>query len=82
MRGPFLGEEYKPNIQLILDKCIFYPKGLELDVLILIVLGKEFQGKCLRNVSPESTVKLYCCYIVIMILTVAVIALVIALSGK
>ncbi|XP_038175178.1 C-type lectin domain family 2 member E-like [Arvicola amphibius] len=43
-------------------------------------LGKELQEKCLRNVCPESPVKHYCCYIVIMILTVAVIVLSIALS--
>ncbi|XP_075838763.1 C-type lectin domain family 2 member E-like [Microtus pennsylvanicus] len=43
-------------------------------------IGEKLQGKCLRCVSPDSTVKIYCCCIVIMILTVAVIALVIALS--
>ncbi|XP_057632435.1 C-type lectin domain family 2 member E-like [Chionomys nivalis] len=49
------------------------------DSLQEVKIGKELQGKCLRNVSPESTVKLYCCYIVIMLLTIVVIALMIAL---
>lgn len=40
------------------------------------------QGKCLRIVSRESLVKLYCCYGVIIVLTVAVVALSAALSGK
>ncbi|KAK7799782.1 hypothetical protein U0070_002906, partial [Myodes glareolus] len=63
------------------SKCIEDSSiGLELDVLIFIILGEKLQGKCLRNVSPESPVKLYCCYIVIMVLTVAVIGLSIALS--
>lgn len=82
LRGAFSKEEYKPTIQLILDKCIFYPKCLDLDVLIFIVSDEEPQGKCLRNVSPESPVKPYCCYIVIMVLAVAVIGLLIALPGK
>lgn len=43
-------------------------------------MGKKFQGKCLRFVCTESPVKLYCCYAVIMALTVAVITLSVALS--
>ncbi|XP_051011406.1 C-type lectin domain family 2 member D11-like [Acomys russatus] len=45
-------------------------------------MGKEFQDKCLRIASPESPVKLYCCYVVIMVLTVAVVALSVALSVR
>ncbi|XP_075838255.1 C-type lectin domain family 2 member E-like [Microtus pennsylvanicus] len=44
-------------------------------------MGKRHQGKCLRIISTEPPVKLYCCYVVIMVLTVAVIALSVALSG-
>lgn len=44
-------------------------------------MGKKHQGKCLRIISTELPVKLYCCYVVIMVLTVAVIALSVALSG-
>ncbi|XP_031239447.1 C-type lectin domain family 2 member F-like isoform X2 [Mastomys coucha] len=39
-------------------------------------------GKHLRIASSESPVKLYCCYGVITVLVVAVIALSVALSGK
>uniref|UniRef100_A0A0G2JVV1 C-type lectin domain family 2, member G n=1 Tax=Rattus norvegicus TaxID=10116 RepID=A0A0G2JVV1_RAT len=45
-------------------------------------MGKMFHGKCLRIVSPESPAKLYCCYGVIMVLSVAVVALSVALSVK
>ena len=40
------------------------------------------QGKCHRMVSPVSPAQLYCCYGVIMVLTVAVVALSVLLSGK
>ncbi|EDK99906.1 C-type lectin domain family 2 member I isoform 3 [Mus musculus] len=43
---------------------------------------KIVQGKCFRIISTVSPVKLYCCYGVIMVLTVAVIALSVALSTK
>nr|XP_048296049.1 C-type lectin domain family 2 member E-like [Myodes glareolus] len=52
------------------------------DSLQEVKIGEKLQGKCLRNVSPESPVKLYCCYIVIMVLTVTVIGLSIALSVR
>ncbi|XP_051029215.1 C-type lectin domain family 2 member H [Phodopus roborovskii] len=42
--------------------------------------SKKLQGQCLRMVSPESPAKLYCCYAVIAVLTVAVIVLSVALS--
>ncbi|EGW11211.1 C-type lectin domain family 2 member E [Cricetulus griseus] len=42
--------------------------------------GKKLQGKCLRIIFSVSDVKLYCCYVVIMVLTVAVIALTVAMS--
>ncbi|XP_031239454.1 C-type lectin domain family 2 member D11-like isoform X2 [Mastomys coucha] len=45
-------------------------------------MGKTLQGKSLRIVSPESPVKLYCCYGVITVLSVAVIALSAALSVR
>ncbi|XP_031239440.1 C-type lectin domain family 2 member H-like [Mastomys coucha] len=38
-------------------------------------MNRKLQAKCLRIVSPEFCVKLYCCYGVIMVLTVAVVAL-------
>ncbi|XP_057634392.1 C-type lectin domain family 2 member D11-like [Chionomys nivalis] len=41
---------------------------------------KKLQGKCLRLVSPMSPAWLYGCYAVIIVLTVAVIALSVALS--
>ncbi|XP_028737339.1 C-type lectin domain family 2 member H-like [Peromyscus leucopus] len=44
--------------------------------------GKKLQVQCLRILSPESPVKLYCCYAVIAILTAAVIALSVALSER
>ncbi|KAH0506235.1 C-type lectin domain family 2 member H [Microtus ochrogaster] len=44
-------------------------------------LEELHQGKCLRIISTEPPVKLYCCYVVIMVLTAAVIALSVALSG-
>ncbi|KAK7799056.1 hypothetical protein U0070_027085 [Myodes glareolus] len=50
------------------------------DILREGELGKKFQGKCLRIVSPVSPARLYCCYAVIMVLTVAVIVLSVALS--
>ncbi|XP_005087196.2 C-type lectin domain family 2 member E-like [Mesocricetus auratus] len=43
-------------------------------------IGKKLHGKFLRTISTESPVKLYCCYAVIMVLTVAVITLSVALS--
>ncbi|XP_031239457.1 C-type lectin domain family 2 member D11-like [Mastomys coucha] len=45
-------------------------------------MGKMLQGKCLRIVSRESLVKLYCCYGVITVLTVAVVALSAALLAR
>ena len=45
-------------------------------------MGKKIQGKCFRIISTVSPVKLYCCYGVIMVLTVAVIALSVALSVR
>ncbi|XP_075838765.1 C-type lectin domain family 2 member D11-like [Microtus pennsylvanicus] len=45
-----------------------------------LVEGKKLQEKCLRIVSPVSPAGLYCCYAVIIVLTVAVIALSVALS--
>ncbi|XP_028640740.1 C-type lectin domain family 2 member D11-like [Grammomys surdaster] len=45
-------------------------------------MGKTLQGKCLRILCSESPAKLYCCYGVIMVLTVAVAALFAALSVK
>ncbi|XP_038175180.2 C-type lectin domain family 2 member F-like [Arvicola amphibius] len=45
---------------------------------------KELQGQCLRIVFPVSPARLYCCYAVIIVLTVAVVGLsvVLSLSGK
>ncbi|CAO2606828.1 C-type lectin domain family 2 member D11 [Lemmus lemmus] len=43
-------------------------------------MGKKLQGKYHRIVFPVSPARLYCCYTVIIILTVAVIALSVALS--
>ncbi|XP_027285609.1 C-type lectin domain family 2 member D11 isoform X2 [Cricetulus griseus] len=45
-------------------------------------MGKKLQGQCFRIVSVESPVKLYCCYGVITVLTVAVFALSVALSVR
>nr|AFI61952.1 ClrA [Mus musculus] len=45
-------------------------------------MGKKLQAKCLRIISTASCVKLYCCYGVIMVLTVAVVALSVALSVR
>ncbi|XP_063143055.1 C-type lectin domain family 2 member E isoform X3 [Rattus norvegicus] len=48
-----------------------------------VVSGKVLQGKLLRSISPESRVKLHCCYgVVIVVLTVAVVALSVALSVR
>ncbi|XP_076796758.1 C-type lectin domain family 2 member D11-like isoform X1 [Arvicanthis niloticus] len=44
--------------------------------------GKKLEAKCHRVVSPESPAKLYCCYGVITVLTVAVAALSAALSVR
>lgn len=44
-------------------------------------MGKILQGKRHGTISPESCAKLYCYYGVIMVLTVAVIALSVALSA-
>ncbi|XP_041492168.1 C-type lectin domain family 2 member E-like [Microtus oregoni] len=44
-------------------------------------MGKKQQGKCLRKSPTQPRVKLYCCYAVIMVLSVTVIALSFALSG-
>ncbi|KAL6083345.1 hypothetical protein STEG23_036915, partial [Scotinomys teguina] len=43
---------------------------------------KKLQKQCLRNISHVSPVKLYCCYVVIIVLTVAVIVLSVALSVR
>ncbi|XP_075838755.1 C-type lectin domain family 2 member D11-like isoform X2 [Microtus pennsylvanicus] len=43
-------------------------------------LGKSLKRKYLRIISPVHPAKLYCCYAVIIILTVAVIVLSVALS--
>ncbi|XP_031239448.1 C-type lectin domain family 2 member F-like [Mastomys coucha] len=43
---------------------------------------KMLQGKSLRIISSKSHVKLYCCYGVITVLTVAVVALSVALSVR
>ncbi|KAK7799055.1 hypothetical protein U0070_027084 [Myodes glareolus] len=43
-------------------------------------LGKKLERKCLGFISPVSPARLYCCYAVIIVLTVAVIALSVALS--
>lgn len=45
-------------------------------------MGKTLQGKWLRNVYYESHAKLHCCYGVIMVLIVAVVALSVALSVR
>ncbi|XP_034368502.1 C-type lectin domain family 2 member D11-like [Arvicanthis niloticus] len=45
-------------------------------------MGKILQGKFLKIVSPESPAKLYCCYGVITVLTVAVVVLSVALSVR
>ncbi|KAK7797537.1 hypothetical protein U0070_000969, partial [Myodes glareolus] len=47
---------------------------------LLEMTDEEQQGQCLRIVSPVSPTGLYCCYAVIIVLTVAVIALSVALS--
>ncbi|XP_060240245.1 C-type lectin domain family 2 member D11-like isoform X1 [Meriones unguiculatus] len=52
------------------------------DCLQEVEMGKKLQGKCLSITSPESRAKLYCCYAVITVLTVAVIVLSVALSVK
>ncbi|XP_035304625.1 C-type lectin domain family 2 member D11-like [Cricetulus griseus] len=44
------------------------------------ITGKKLQGQCFRIVSAESPVKLYCCYVLIAVLSIAVIALSVALS--
>ncbi|XP_029390916.1 C-type lectin domain family 2 member D11-like [Mus pahari] len=44
--------------------------------------GKKLQEKIFRIISPASPAKLYCCYGVIMVLTVAVVALSVALSVR
>ncbi|XP_032761470.1 C-type lectin domain family 2 member D2 [Rattus rattus] len=44
--------------------------------------SKMLQGNLPRIISPESPAKLLCCYAVILVLTVAVVALSIALSVK
>ncbi|XP_037060219.1 C-type lectin domain family 2 member H-like [Peromyscus leucopus] len=49
-------------------------------MLHLSATTKKLQGQCLRIVSRVTPVKLHCCYVVIIILTVAVIALSVALS--
>lgn len=46
-----------------------------------VEVGKILQGKRHGTISPESCAKLYCYYGVIMVLTVAVIALSVALSA-
>ncbi|XP_076796751.1 C-type lectin domain family 2 member E-like [Arvicanthis niloticus] len=43
-------------------------------------MGKKLRAKFIKIVSPESHAKLYCCYGVITVLTVAVVALSAALS--
>nr|AFI61942.1 ClrH [Mus musculus]AFK08665.1 C-type lectin domain family member J [Mus musculus] len=45
------------------------------------IYSKILQGKSLRTIFPESPAKLYCCCGVIMVLTVAVVALSVALSA-
>ncbi|XP_057632643.1 C-type lectin domain family 2 member H-like [Chionomys nivalis] len=45
-------------------------------------MGKKQQGKCLRIISTEFPVKLYCFCVVIMVLTVAVIVLSVTLSVR
>nr|XP_034367369.1 C-type lectin domain family 2 member D11-like isoform X2 [Arvicanthis niloticus] len=45
-------------------------------------MGKKLEVKCHRIVSSESPAKLYCCYGVITVLTVAVVALSAALSVR
>ncbi|XP_005369278.1 C-type lectin domain family 2 member D11-like [Microtus ochrogaster] len=50
------------------------------DILQEGELGKKLERKCLRIISPVSPTRPYCCYAVIIILTVAVIALSVALS--
>ncbi|XP_021482122.2 C-type lectin domain family 2 member D11-like [Meriones unguiculatus] len=52
------------------------------DCLQEVEMGKKLQRKCLRIVSPESPAKLYCCYAVITVLTVAVIVLSVALAVR
>ncbi|XP_055467048.1 C-type lectin domain family 2 member E-like isoform X3 [Psammomys obesus] len=52
------------------------------DCLQEVDMGKKLQGKCLRIISSESPAKLYCCYAVITVLTVAVIVLSVALSVR
>ncbi|XP_021021029.1 C-type lectin domain family 2 member G-like isoform X4 [Mus caroli] len=44
--------------------------------------GKILQGKGLISISRESRAKLYACYGVIIVLSVAIVALSVALSGK
>ncbi|XP_051011403.1 C-type lectin domain family 2 member D11-like isoform X1 [Acomys russatus] len=44
--------------------------------------GKKLKGKCLRITFRVSPAKLYCCYVVITVLTVAIVALSVALSVR
>ncbi|XP_051011625.1 C-type lectin domain family 2 member D11-like [Acomys russatus] len=45
-------------------------------------MGQKFKDNCLRITSPVSPVKFYCCYVVIMVLAVAIVALSVALSVR
>ena len=60
----------------------FSINGFKIGVLIYMFSGKKLQIKYLRIISSKLPVKLYCCYGVIMALSVAVVALSVALSGK
>ncbi|XP_076797074.1 C-type lectin domain family 2 member F-like [Arvicanthis niloticus] len=61
---------------------IFLKKFLKLTFLYSYFTGKKLQAKFFRIVSPRSPAKLYCCYVLITVLTVAVAALSVALSVR
>nr|XP_012602523.1 C-type lectin domain family 2 member D isoform X2 [Microcebus murinus] len=44
--------------------------------------GKGLQRKCLRIKSPITDIKLYCCYFIIAVLTISVVALSVVLSVR
>jgi hypothetical protein len=61
---------------------ILFKKFLKFAFLYSYFTDKILQRNSLRAISPESSAKLYCCCGVIMVLTVAVVALSVALPGK
>ncbi|MEJ1279968.1 C-type lectin domain family 2 member i [Cricetulus griseus] len=88
LSDPYLASSDGPDSIVPLSpqkSCLFSPAWI-LAIRPFInqsgALGKKLQGQCFRIVSVESPVKLYCCYGVITVLTVAVFALSVALSVR